>query len=149
MGLMDAVRKTFGKPSPVHHSRSEAEPSEGREQAVPKGEQGVLLVPEVQPSDLITRYQNGVAPKLLDCREPFEWRQLRIPGSVHIPMNQIPGRLDELDMDEEWVVVCAHGNRSYAVAGYLIHNGFQATSLAGGVTDWWMRGGETESDFRS
>jgi hypothetical protein len=29
-----------------------------------------------------------------------------------------------------------------------LHNGLQASSLAGGVTDWWMRGGETESDYR-
>ena len=64
------------------------------------------------------------------------------------PMNQIPTRLAELDKDEEWVVVCAHGNRSYSVAGYLIVNGYKASSLAGGVTDWWMRGGETESDLR-
>jgi rhodanese-related sulfurtransferase len=63
-------------------------------------------------------------------------------------MNQIPNRLEELDGEQEIVVVCAHGNRSYAVAGFLIYNGFQASSLAGGVTDWWMKGGQTESDFR-
>ena len=149
MGLMDAVRKTFGKPSPVHHPQPEAEPSDVQGKPVASGESGPLVIPEVQPADVIASYQNGAVPKLLDCREPFEWRQMRIPGSVHIPMNQIPGRLDELAQEEEWVVVCAHGNRSYAVAGYLVHNGYRASSLAGGVTDWWMRGGETESDFRS
>ena len=153
MGLFDAVRKSFNKPSPVHGSDSEdvqqatsqqpaAEPSPRHPEPAP------LVVPEVQPTELIPRHATGTAPRLLDCREPFEWAQLRIPGSLHIPMNQIPGRLDELDQGQEWIVVCAHGNRSYAVAGYLIQNGFQASSLAGGVTDWWMRGGETESDFR-
>ena len=108
-----------------------------------------MVVPEVQPADLIPLYRDGAAPKLLDCREPFEWSQVRIPGSLHIPDERhprSPGRAGHRPL--QWVVVCAHGNRSYAVAGYLLHNGLQASSLAGGVTDWWMRGGETESDYR-
>lgn len=105
-------------------------------------------VPEILCADLIPLYRSGAGPRLLDCREPFEWAQVRIPGSLHIPMNDIPERLQELDPAAEWVVVCAHGNRSFSVADYLLRNGVQAASLAGGVTDWWMRGGETESDYR-
>ena len=143
MGLFDAVRKTFDRPSPTHRSSVdvEAQPVSARP-AQPEP----MRVPEIQSKELIPAYDEGEAPKLIDCREPFEWAQLRIPGSIHIPMNQIPQRLSELDRDEAWVVVCAHGNRSYAVAGYLIQNGLQASSLAGGVTDWWMHGGKTESD---
>lgn len=144
MSLSDAVRRTFGKPAPVHR------PQAGEEQPTsPSARPREIRVPEIQPAELIPTYNDGKAPLLLDCREPFEWRQLRIPGSVHVPMNEIPGRLDEFNRDDEIVVVCAHGNRSYAVAGFLIHNGFKASSLAGGVTDWWMRGGTTESDFGS
>jgi rhodanese-related sulfurtransferase len=142
MALFDSVKKSFTKPAPVH-SKSQAEATEPANR-----QQEPIVVPEVQPADLIPQYRNGAAPKLLDCREPFEWAQVRIPGSLHIPMNEIPSRLGELDPTAEWVVVCAHGNRSYAVAGYLLHKGLQASSLAGGVTDWWMRGGETESDYR-
>lgn len=146
MAWFGASKKKAGVPSPVHHSaEAEAQPAQSRQ---PEPQQEPLVVPEIQPSELIPRYRNGAAPKLLDCREPFEWAQVRIPGSIHIPMNQIPERLSELDRDAEWVVVCAHGNRSYAVAGYLLHNGLKAASLAGGVTDWWMRGGDTESDYR-
>lgn len=146
MSLFGASKRNSAKPSPVHHT---TESEIRQETASPRPvQQEPLVVPEVQSTDLIPQYRNGSAPKLLDCREPFEWAQMRIPGSLHIPMNQIPARLGELDQDSEWVVVCAHGNRSYAVAGYLIHNGLKATSLAGGVTDWWMRGGETESDYR-
>lgn len=142
MALFESVKKTFTKPAPVH-SKSQAEAAQPASQ-----QREPVVVPEIQPADLIPLYRDGAAPKLLDCREPFEWAQVRIPGSLHIPMNEIPARLGELDSDAEWVVVCAHGNRSYAVAGYLLHNGLQASSLAGGVTDWWMRGGETESDYR-
>jgi rhodanese-related sulfurtransferase len=142
MALFESVKKNLGKPSPVHRPS----PAEAAQPASRQPEP--VVVPEVQPADLIPQYRNGTAPKLLDCREPFEWAQVRIPGSLHIPMNEIPSRLVELDPGTEWVVVCAHGNRSYAVAGYLLHNGLKASSLAGGVTDWWMRGGETESDYR-
>jgi rhodanese-related sulfurtransferase len=142
MALFESVKKTLAKPAPVHHTSQ----TEAAQPASPQPQP--VVVPEIQPADLIPQYRNGSAPKLLDCREPFEWAQVRIPGSLHIPMNEIPSRLGELDSDAQWVVVCAHGNRSYAVAGYLLHNGLQASSLAGGVTDWWMRGGETESDYR-
>ena len=139
MGLFDSVKRSFSKPAPVH------QPDESQRAAQ---EPAPLIVPEIQPADLIPLQRAGTAPNFIDCREPFEWQQVRIPGSLHIPMNQIPMRLAELDKDEDWVVVCAHGNRSYSVAGYLIMNGYKASSLAGGVTDWWMRGGETESDLR-
>lgn len=140
MAWFGASKKKMGETSPVHH-QAQVETQSAPVQEPP-------IVPEIQSSELIAQYRNGTAPKLLDCREPFEWAQVRIPGSIHIPMNQIPQRLGELDPNAEWVVVCAHGNRSYAVAGYLLHNGLKAASLAGGVTDWWMRGGDTESDTR-
>lgn len=146
MALFESVKKTFTKPAPVHQPSQPEAARPGGDQ--PSAQPQPVVVPEIQPADLIPLYRDGAAPKLLDCREPFEWAQVRIPGSLHIPMNDIPARLGELDPEAQWVVVCAHGNRSYAVAGYLLHNGLQASSLAGGVTDWWMRGGETESDYR-
>lgn len=97
-------------------------------------------VPEINSAELMAERQNGARLLLLDCREDFEWRQGRIAGSVHIPMNQIPGRLSELGRDAEIVVVCAHGNRSYNVAGWLIQNGYRARSLQGGLADWQRRG---------
>lgn len=134
MGLFDSWRRT-----PPQPQQPDPPPPSRR------SEPAAIRVPEITAGELIPQYDGGTAPMLLDCREPFEWRQLRIPGSLHIPMNEIPSRLAELDREQEWVIVCAHGNRSYAVAGYLIYNGFKATSLAGGVTDWWMHKGATES----
>jgi rhodanese-related sulfurtransferase len=86
--------------------------------------------------------RNGGGPLLLDCREDSEWHQVHIPGSTHIPMRQIPDRLGEIDREADIVVMCAHGNRSYSVAGYLLRNGYRARSLKGGVADWQLHGGE-------
>jgi rhodanese-related sulfurtransferase len=140
MAIFGSIKKIVNKPSPLQPTvpvQPESEP-----------EPEPIAVSEIESSELIARCRSAAAPRLLDCREPFEWAQVRIPGSLHIPMNDIPARLEELDREAEWVVVCAHGNRSVAVAGYLLHHGLRASSLAGGVTDWWMRGGETESDYR-
>jgi rhodanese-related sulfurtransferase len=98
-------------------------------------------------SELMAERQNGGSPLLLDCRESYEWIQARIPGSLPMPMGTIPYRLAELEKEADIVVVCAHGVRSYTVAGYLAENGFSVRSLRGGLASWQVRGGEVESDY--
>lgn len=91
---------------------------------------------EIEAADLIAEIQNGAQPILLDCRENWEWQRTRLQGSLHIPMNQIPDRLAELDRQREIVVICAHGQRSYMVTQYLAEQGFKARSLSGGLAAW-------------
>ena len=77
---------------------------------------------------------------LLDVRTPREFSGGRIPGSVLIPMDQVPGRLGEIPRDRKVVVVCASGARSGAVTNYLNDNGFpDAINYTGGVYDWERR----------
>jgi rhodanese-related sulfurtransferase len=102
-------------------------------------------VSEISAADLLSECRSGKDVLLLDCREPYEWYQVRIPGSLHIPMHHIPQRLSELPTDGEITVVCAHGIRSYAVAGFLLRSGFRAQSLQGGIEMWQMHGGEVEA----
>jgi len=76
-------------------------------------------------------------PILLDVREPWEISFASITGSVNIPMNQIPERLNELPHNRALVVMCHHGGRSLSVAQYLAHNGFSDLSnLSGGIHAW-------------
>jgi rhodanese-related sulfurtransferase len=139
MGLLDAVKNLFAKPAseqfetPVTTALAESEP---------------IKVVELDATELMAERRNGNPPLLLDCREPFEWKQVRIPGSLHIPMNEIPYRLTEVDREADVVVICAHGIRSCAVAAFLSEKGFAARSLKGGVATWQSRGGEIESDHR-
>ncbi|MFP5369839.1 MAG: rhodanese-like domain-containing protein, partial [Actinomycetes bacterium] len=44
--------------------------------------------------------------QLLDVREDDEWSAGRIDGATHIPLSQLPARLDELDRDRTVVTVC-------------------------------------------
>ena len=73
---------------------------------------------------------------LLDVRRPDERDQGFIPGSIHIPLDQIRRRLDELPRDKEIVVHCLSGQRSYFAARILAQRGFRVRNLAGSYRTW-------------
>jgi len=80
---------------------------------------------------------------LLDVREDDEWAAGHAPGAVHLPMMQIPARLDEIPRDGEVIVVCRVGGRSSQVVSYLLNNGFtNVVNLDGGMQDWAADGRE-------
>ena len=66
---------------------------------------------------------------LLDVREPWELRIAAIAGALHIPMQDVPDRLAELDPGRDLVVFCHHGNRSRVVARYLEQNGYPGSLI--------------------
>ncbi len=73
---------------------------------------------------------------LLDVREPYE-RAISSLGGVNIPMQQLPGRLDELDPTSEIIVYCRSGHRSEVAVTFLRAHGFpHARNLVGGILEW-------------
>jgi rhodanese-related sulfurtransferase len=76
--------------------------------------------------------------RFIDVREPWEFSAAQIPGSVLMPMADVPARVhQELDPDERLVIVCHHGQRSLNVTAWLRNQGFeQAQSLRGGIDAW-------------
>lgn len=79
-------------------------------------------------------------PVLLDVREPWEFQTCHIEGSVPIPMNSIPARMQELEEDADIVCICHYGARSMSVAAFLERNGFtRVTNLTGGVHAWALQ----------
>jgi rhodanese-related sulfurtransferase len=90
------------------------------------------LVATVQPAEVGTRVAEGWM--LLDVRTEDEWVDGRIAGSVHIPMDQLMQRLDEVD--DRVVCVCAVGARSARVAQFLNAQGREAVNLDGGLYAW-------------
>lgn len=73
----------------------------------------------------------GGGRKVLDVRRAREWNDSHIAGAIHVPLAQLPERLDELDRDAAWVVVCASGYRSGIAASLLQRAGF--TRVANGI----------------
>ena len=76
-------------------------------------------------------------PLLLDVREPWEDKVCRIGGSLLAPMQTIPQRMSELDMQRDIVCICHHGGRSMNAAMFLERHGFASVfNLTGGVDAW-------------
>lgn len=76
-------------------------------------------------------------PLLLDVREPWEFETCRIAGSLSMPMRGIPARYHELGRDQDIVMVCHHGARSFQAGMFLEQMGFcSIINLQGGVAAW-------------
>jgi rhodanese-related sulfurtransferase len=76
---------------------------------------------------------------LLDCREPQEHSLVRIEGAKLFPMQEIAGRLAELEPHRQRriVVHCHHGGRSLKVTTWLRSQGFANTqNMSGGIDAW-------------
>jgi len=77
------------------------------------------------------------APAIIDVREPWEYERCHIEGAQHVPLREIPARIDELPRDRDLVFVWHHGSRSAQVAAWLAQNGFVGLhNLAGGIDSW-------------
>lgn len=73
---------------------------------------------------------------LVDVREDFEVAQGMIPGSAHIHLQSIPEKIDQLDKDTEYILICRSGNRSGQAQAFLEKNGYTAANMSGGMLDW-------------
>jgi len=81
--------------------------------------------------------QPGEKPLVLDVREAWERRICALPEAMHIPMAQIPARLEEIEGERDVVILCHHGIRSQQVALYLEREGFtRLNNLRGGIDAW-------------
>ena len=77
---------------------------------------------------------------LLDVRTQQEWDEYHAPQATLIPLDQLKSRLAELPKDREIVVVCRSGNRSQQGRDILLAGGIDATSVTGGMKDWYAKG---------
>jgi rhodanese-related sulfurtransferase len=77
---------------------------------------------------------------VLDVREDDEWVHGHIDGATHIPMGEVPARLDELPEGDPLYVTCRGGGRSARVAAWLNQNGYDAVNVAGGMGEWEAAG---------
>jgi rhodanese-related sulfurtransferase len=83
---------------------------------------------------------------VLDVREDYEWVAGHAEGALHIPLDQLPARLDELDPDEDLYLICRTGGRSFRAAQWLVGQGYSALNVAGGMDQWLENGKPLVSD---
>jgi rhodanese-related sulfurtransferase len=95
-------------------------------------------VAQAQIVDVPSAFDGPVV--LLDVREDDEWQRGHAPGARHIPMGQVPSRIDEINVDAKLFVVCQAGGRSQRVAQYLARNGYRPLNVSGGMQAWAAAG---------
>mgnify|MGYP005864857387 CR=1 FL=1 len=96
----------------------------------------------VMPAELARRLSRGDTPRIIDLREPEEFRRCHLHGALNIPLWRLETVLDRLDPAREVVLICGSGSRSLGVASRLRAQGYpRARSLAGGMTAWLESGG--------
>ncbi len=94
---------------------------------------------QLRPTELKVWLDDATRPRplLLDVREGWEYQRCHLEGATLLPMSTLQARLGELDPQQETVVICHHGVRSFHVARFLESNGFsQVINLTGGVDAW-------------
>ncbi|MDP9399078.1 MAG: rhodanese-like domain-containing protein [Actinomycetota bacterium] len=83
---------------------------------------------------------------LLDVREPDEWAAGHAPQAQHVPLADVPARVDQLPRDRQVVVTCRSGGRSARATAYLRSVGVDAVNLEGGMKGWAGTGRPLQSE---
>jgi hydroxyacylglutathione hydrolase len=76
--------------------------------------------------------------QILDVRGGEEWAERRIPGSSHLPYQELVRRTPALDPGRPVAVICSSGTRSAVAVGLLQRAGFaHVIHVAHGGVDTW------------
>ena len=91
------------------------------------------------PQDVQAKLAAGSLVVLLDVRQPDEHAFCHLPGSVLIPLGDLPTHYEELEIPDGALVVvyCHHGVRSLRGTAFLMQVGVHnVASMAGGIDAW-------------
>ena len=95
------------------------------------------MIKEITVKELKNKFDNNEDFILLDVRNIQEILFSKINGSIHIPMNEIMNRINELDSNKEIIIQCKSGKRSARVCEYLMTQNFKnVKNLTGGIIAW-------------
>lgn len=92
---------------------------------------------ELTVHDVFARLQQA---QLVDVREDSEVAQGHIPGTIHIPLGQLPARLGEIDPARAVIAICRSGNRSGRATQFLTSAGYDCDNMTGGMLAWQAAG---------
>lgn len=79
----------------------------------------------------------GSGAWLVDVRTNAEYIQGHLPGSLNVPLDQLPQTATSWSKTQAIIVYCATGGRSAEAATYLAGQGFRKVyDLSGGIANW-------------
>lgn len=95
----------------------------------------------ITPQEVEQQLAEGKELNLIDVREADEVASGHIKGITHIPLGVLEFRMNELDKNKEYIMVCRSGGRSGQATMFLDSQGYNVTNMTGGMLEW---DGETE-----
>src|SRR5437762_907015 len=91
---------------------------------------------QINVTELDERLREG-AVRVVDVRRPGEWQSGHIATALHLPLNDLAEKADDLSREEPLAVVCAGGFRSSIGTSLLERQGFhRITNVVGGMAAW-------------
>ncbi len=87
---------------------------------------------QITPTDFFTQWVQGEAI-LLDLRSPEEAEFISLPFALHIPLHELPDRLDEIPRDKLVATLCPGGSRAAVGYIYLRGKGFDNVRILKGA----------------
>jgi rhodanese-related sulfurtransferase len=102
----------------------------------------IRSVKHYSPSETAEKLAEEEETVMLDVRTAGERNAQHIRGSLHIPLQELTHRLDELKkyQQREIICYCRSGNRSLTAAALLKKHGFMAANMRGGIVEWKFSG---------
>jgi len=93
-----------------------------------------LPVATVEQMDVEALRDRASDVLIVDVRTAREWRAGHLPGSINVPVGELPRRIQELPRDRRLATVCEGGYRSSLAASLLAQEGFpRVVNIAGGM----------------
>ncbi len=101
-----------------------------------------LQYSEISVSDFAEIFSQSESVFLIDVRETDEYIDGHVPGAIHIPLNEVPQRVEEFRNPQGGVtyVICKAGGRSGQACEYLSQHSIRLINIAGGTMGWIVQG---------
>ena len=95
-----------------------------------------LLPHTVSTADLAAEWPGAA---VVDVRSAEEYGIAHVPGSVNVPLDELPVRLNDVPNGTVYLL-CGSGKRSAQAAALLAARGYDVRNVAGGMTEWYRSG---------
>jgi len=99
------------------------------------------MVEELTPEEVNERVRKGDI-RVIDTRPAAEYERGHIPGSINVPLGDLPSRVPDIDWDDTDVVcACPVGEASKQAAMLIssyegVEDGVLVASMSGGYEEW-------------
>ncbi|WP_028775777.1 rhodanese-like domain-containing protein [Shimazuella kribbensis] len=90
----------------------------------------------ITPVEVEQRLQSGERLNIIDVREIDEIAEGKIKQARSIPLGTLENRLQDLNREQEYIMVCRSGGRSERACKVMQKNGFKVTNMVGGMLQW-------------